>query len=275
MHISIFNFLSPQLRSRSLRQIAAPLLTLIVAITMIAGCEENEDNEEVISAFQAIGVARQPVFAKPGTAGSVAFHFLAPKGFSEALTFANQTPEGVEEPLPLAVQESTLSPDSSFGDALSELSYYKVVAQYVLPAADELGMSSQQPYLAIPIQVAIAGGGTTRVITASLPTYLDGHPAHQEAEGRALSVSISEPGETGGTDTELTAKGVLANPLPLDNGGFTVAWFSSGGKIKNVRAIDTKWTSGKDAGPYNLVLTARGNNSKEFAIAVKKVTVGP
>lgn len=268
-----YSLLSPH--PQSTYTAASALLSITLAAFALTGCDDNDANEEVISAFQAVGISRQPVFAKPSAAGTIAFHFLAPKGFSETLTFTNQLPEGAAESLPLAVQTPTLSPDGSFGDALSELSYYKVVAQYVLPDAAELGMTAQQPYLAIPIQVAIEGAGTTRVITASLPTYLEGHPAHQEAEGRALAVTIAEPGDSGGTDQELTAKGTLTDTLPLDKGRFTVAWFSSGGKIDNVRAIDTKWRSGKTAGPYNLVLTVRGNSSKEFAIAVKKVTVGP
>lgn len=253
----------------------AALVAALVAATLVLGCNDDGDAEEVISSFQGIGISRQPVFATPGTAGTVAFHFLAPKGSTATLSFATKAPDGVPEVLPLAVQPATLGPDSSFGAALSELVYYKVVAQYVLPSAEVLGMSAAQPYLPLPIGAEFTAGDTTRLVTANLQVYLAGHPAHQEAAGRALAATITEPGDSGGTDQELTLKGAVANELPLDKGRYTIGWFSSGGEVDNVRALDTKWKSGKSAGPYNLVLTLRGNNSKEFAMAVKKITLGP
>lgn len=245
----------------------------LAATGLLTGCEDNDDAEEVVSSFQPVGVSRAPVFAKPGAAGTIAFHFLAPKDFTETLTYENQVPEGLPEALPLAAQEATLSPSGEFGDTLSELTYYKVVTQYVLPSAEELGMSGDNPYVRLPIQVSLSGGGTSRVLTTSLAVYLDGHPAHQEAEGRALGLNLTEPTGTVGADQKVAAKGALVDPMPMDKGRFTVGWFSSGGKLENTGAIETDWQSGKDAGPYNLVLTVRGSTSKEFALAVTKVTV--
>lgn len=247
----------------------------LAAMGLLSGCDDDDDAEEVVSTFQPIGVSRAPVFAKPGTAGTIAFHFLAPKDFTETLTYENQVPEGLPEPLPLAVQEATLSPSGEFGATLSELTYYKVVSQYVLPSAEELGMSADNPYVRAPIQVSLTGGGTSRVLTTSLAVYIDGHPAHQEAEGRVLGLNLTEPTGTVGADQKVAAKGAVVNPMAMDKGSFVVGWFSSGGKLENTRAITTDWQSGKDAGPYNLVLTVRGNTSREFALAVTKVTVSP
>lgn len=246
-----------------------------IAAGVLTGCEDDDNSEEVVSSFQPIGVSRAPVFAKPGAAGTVAFHFLAPKDFAETLTYENQVPEGLPSALPLAVQEATLSPNVEFGATLSELTYYKVVTQYVLPSAEELGISADNPYVRAPIQVSLTGGDTSRVITTSIAVYIDGHPAHQEAEGRVLGLNLTEPTGTVGADQNVAAKGVIADPMAMDKGRFTVGWFSSGGKLENAGAIVTNWQSGKDAGPYNLVLTVRGNTSKEFALAVTKVTVSP
>lgn len=257
-----------------------PLNALFTALLVVsvmftaAGCDEDDAGEEIIATFEPIGISRQPVFSKPGTSGTVAFHFLAPKGFAETLTFTSKVPEQALVTVPLAAQPATLAPNTSFGATLSELVYYKVVAQYVLPTAEQLQMSAGRPFLPLPISAEIKGGDVSRVITATLQVYVDGHPVHSQAEGRALAVAITEPSGTAGTDQELTAKGQVSNGMAVDDGRFTVAWFSSGGKVDNRRAIETKWKSGKDAGAYNLILTARGNNSKEFAMNVAKVAVG-
>lgn len=253
---------------------AALIAALVTSVSPIASCNNDDDGDEIISSFQAIGISKNPVFAKPGTSGTVSFHFLAPKGTTDTLSFTNKAPEGQRVVLPLVVQAATLAPSTEFGAALSELVYYKVTAQYTLPSAEDMEMSEARPYLPVPIGVELQAGDLARMVTANLQVYLDGQPAHQEAEGRALSVTVNEPGDTAGTGQEITAKGTISNGMPLDKGRFTVGWFSSGGTIDNVRAIDTKWKSGGSAGPYNLVLTVRGNNSKEFALAVKKITLG-
>lgn len=262
-------------RHPRLRIYTALTAAVLAVASFTLSCNEDGDGEEVITSFQPIGISRQPVFAKPGTTGTVSFHFLAPKGTADTLTFATKTPDGAPEVLPLAVQAATLAPNTSYGAALSELVYYKVVAQYVLPSAETLEMSATRPYVAVPLGVEIKAGDVTRLISANLQVYLDGQPAHQQAEGRALAVTINEPGDSAGTDQELTAKGSISGDMPLDRGRFAVGWLSSGGEVDNVRALNTKWKSAKKPGAYNLVLTVRGTASKEFAMAVKKVTLGP
>lgn len=249
--------------------------TLFIIFSIVS-CNKSEEHPEVIEKMRSIGVSLEPVIAVPSNSTNLFFHIMVPGTMTDSLTFQSLTPSGARFPITeFTIDSVTLAPNQDHSGVLTKFSYYKIMATIGIPSEASLGLSASNPSTKLEYLVFISGDKGSQLIKGEVPVFISTDEIHQETTGRNLSVAIEKPGSTANPDAKVDLSGTISNKLEIDQGKIIASWFISGGEIKNRKDISTEWKSPKEAGDQNIILTARGKYSKEFAVAFKKITIGP
>lgn len=247
---------------------------LITSLFFLFSCDDdNGEKPEVIEKLRPIGVSLEPSIAVPGSLQTIYFHLLAPNNFSEPLSFKVKSPQALFPILSMNVDStSLLRVDNS---SLSKLSYYKIKAEFLVPSELSESLTKKSPNLYMTYLIEVSSSSEKKGIEGQIPVFSTTDKIHEQVASRDLSVAIDINATSIASGLETDLKGQILNKFYLDKDKFYVSWFISGGEItENKNSIETKWkTPSKEDQSVDIILTARGRYSKEFAVVFKTLSL--
>jgi hypothetical protein len=238
--------------------IRLPLL-LLLALTLSA-CDEGEERYEEIKKLRSVGVAANPVAITPLLAGGppqiVTLTFYAAVPLGGTVTYEPFIDEAAKY---AATVPLVMSPGSEKYEDHIGFRIFSVDATAVLPPAEALPIPPVPGFVAFRYGLILRSAEEEERVVGNFLVY---PPGAAQLTWTAPTVDIS--GVASGATLPTGKHDLNAVLTNTNDEKLRIAWFVSGGKLRNRRNKETVWEA-EDAGPYSIMLTARGLKSGAFA----------
>ena len=247
---------------RSVGNLIQTTTVFTLLLFTLCSCSDEMDRQETISKLRSLGVEQTPAVTKPGDNVTLTFYLAGPSGLSMTATPLSDDISRYGKPLIVtpvdnAPVENTVGP----------LSLYSYRASFTAPSdAVTLATIQSKEYARVRYNVKFqTNAGDDESVVGDTLVYAPSSPKLTWTPPTIAIIKPTANSQAGRVDLEgtITSDGQESN---------RVAWFVSGGKIKNRKSRSTLWEDAP-SGTQAVFFTVRGAKSGAFSIKSQAINL--